>query len=877
MDTSVSLGLWIRQRRKRLDLTQEMLAERVGCSVSAIRKIEADERRPSREVAELLAKCLAIEAKDLPTFLKVARSELRLERLATVPPGVAVPPVVTSPAPQPPIAAVPTSLPAPALFIGRDLELGEVSRLLAQKDCRLLTLVGPGGVGKTRLALAVAAKQQGLFADGVVFVALAALTAPEFIVPTMVNALGFTLAGSVEPQTQLLNYLRAKHILLVLDNLEHLLAGVGLLTDLLAHCADLKLLVTSRERLNLQPEWVFDLQGLPTPPLGSTLAVASSRQASVEEGIERYSAVALFVKSARRMQAGFALSEQNQAAVAQICRLVDGMPLGIELAAAWVHVLSCAEIAAEIQRNLDFLTVTRRDMPMRQRSLRATFAYSWELLAPPEKRVMRQISVFRGGFTREAAKQVAGATLPLLAALVDKSLLRQTEPSHYDLHELVRQYLHEQLEQAGESGPIQQRHLTYCLGLAEARPEGSHSAGQATAQAVWLNQLEREHDNLRAALTWSLAQQESEAALRLCSALRPFWEVRGHITEGRRWLAQALAQSEQAPVVLRAKTLQAAGHLAFEQHDIRAAEKWLEAGLALRSALTDQAEIAVILYTLGRVAWRQSEFARARLLYDEALALYRAQDNRSGIARVLNGLGLLAMSQKDLEHAVTFLEESVALDRALGNQNELARSLFDLGLTTVRMEDGALRAIAYFEASVALCRELGYPKIAAYAINNLAMMVLHQGDASRAMALASESLALCRAAEDRLGISYALVNMGHSAVEQGDLALAGQYFREGLATLGPIDSQGGIESMAWLFEGYTRVAPTIDATRLAALAATLRERYHFTLPPTARTYLEHMLATLRTQLDETTFAAAWAEGQTMTVEQAIALVLAGVG
>ncbi|MFN8494393.1 MAG: tetratricopeptide repeat protein [Caldilineaceae bacterium] len=874
MDTSVSLGLWIRQRRKRLDLTQEMLAERVGCSVSAIRKIEADERRPSREVAELLAEALAIEAKDRPTFLKVARSELRVERLTTVA-SVAAPPAAVPPAPQPSVATTPPPLPVPpALFIGRDVELGEVSRLLAQPACRLLTLVGPGGVGKTRLALAVAAKQQGLFAHGIVFVALAALTAPEFIVPTIVNALGFALAGPVEPQKQLLNYLRDKQMLLVLDNLEHLLAGVGLLTDLLAHCASLKLLVTSRERLNLQPEWVFDLQGLPMPPIGATLAAASSCQAQVEEEIERYSAVALFVKNARRMQAGFALAEENQAAVAQICRLVDGMPLGIELAAAWVHVLSCVEIAAEIQRNLDFLAVARRDVPARQRSLRATFAYSWELLSPPEKRVLRQISVFRGGFTREAAKQVAGATLPLLAALVDKSLLRQTEPGRYDLHELVRQYLREQLEQTGESEATQQRHWAYCLGLAEARPEGARSPTPMTDQAVWLNQLEREHDNLRAALTWSLAQQESEATLRLCCALQPFWEVRGHITEGRRWLAQALAQSEQAPVALRAKTLQAAGHLAFEQHDIRAAEKWLEAGLALRSALVDQAEVAVILYTLGRVAWRQDMPSRAHILYDEALALYRAQGNRSGIARVLNGLGLLAMNQNDLENAVTFLEESVALDQALGNQNELARSLFDLGLTTVRMEDGAPRAIAYFEASVARCRELGYPKIAAYAINNLAMLVLHQGDAPRAMRLASESLALCRAAEDRLGISYALVNLGHSAVEQGDLALAGQSFREGLAILEPLDSQGATESMAWLFEGCTRVVSPSDAVRLAALAATLRKRYHFTLPPTARTYLERILATLRTQLDEATFAAAWAEGQTMTLEQAIAVAIA---
>jgi transcriptional regulator with XRE-family HTH domain len=360
--THVSFGWWLKQRRKTFDLTQADLARCVGCAVVTIQKIEADERRPSRQMAELLAGCLHIPPADQPTFLKVARAELRLERLAEVVPA-ALPPLPPEAEPRSSTSVPPLDLPAPPTpLVGREHELAAIVRLLQETSCRLLTLVGPGGIGKTRLAIEAATHQQAAFAEGVYFVSLAPVSAVEFIIPTIASALAFTFYGPTEPQTQLLNYLRQKRVLLVLDNFEHLLAfpqGTDLLAELLRHAPALKLLTTSRERLNLQGEWVLEIQGLPVPP---------NDQGS---DLEAYSAALLFVQSAQRARVGFVLLPEERPAVARICRLMEGMPLGIELAASWVRSLSCQEIAQESERSLDFLAVSMRDAPARHRSMRA--------------------------------------------------------------------------------------------------------------------------------------------------------------------------------------------------------------------------------------------------------------------------------------------------------------------------------------------------------------------------------------------------------------------------------------------------------------------------------------------------------------------------
>ena len=343
----------------------------------------------------------------------------------------------------------PRPLPIPPTpFIGREAELAEVAQLLANSSCRLLTILGAGGMGKSRLALQTAVGHQRIFADGIAYVSLAPLNSSDLIVPTLAEALNFTLKSSIDLIWQLLNFLRQKEILLVLDNFEHLMDGVSLLGDILAQVSGVKLLVTSRQRLDLLGEWVYEIGGLPLPEVDNTVLAENS-------------AFALFWQSARRADSRFTISDDEACDILRICRLVGGMPLAIELAASWVRLLSCAEIAGEIERGLDFLAVPLRNIPERHRSIQAVFDYSWNLLTPPEQQALARLSVFRGDFTRDGAQQVAKTNLPMLSALVDKSLVRRHKTGHYDLHELIRQYTYEQLIKSKEFDNSYDRHFKF--------------------------------------------------------------------------------------------------------------------------------------------------------------------------------------------------------------------------------------------------------------------------------------------------------------------------------------------------------------------------------------------------------------------------------
>lgn len=378
-----SFGNWVRRRRKALDLTQPELATRVGCSVSAIFKIESDERRPSHQIAELLAKHLEIPVEQHDLFIKVARQEKTVDHLERLPP-------LSTPQPVPGSNPVKANLPIPLTsLIGREHELQMVIQQVQDPACRLLTLTGPGGVGKTRLALEVAHRLHDIFDDGVCFVSLVGISASEFIIPAIIDSLGFIPSGALDLKAQLFHFIKDKHILLILDNLEHLLNGIELLDELLEHAPQVKLLTTSREQLNLRAEWAFEVQGLPVP-------------SHIEmENLESNSAAALFIQRARQVNVNFIPTTEDLSAVRRICKLVDGMPLALELAATWVRMLSAREIAHEIERNIDFLTTIGRDVPQRHRSIRAVFEHSWNLLTEEERRILRQLAVFRGGFTRD--------------------------------------------------------------------------------------------------------------------------------------------------------------------------------------------------------------------------------------------------------------------------------------------------------------------------------------------------------------------------------------------------------------------------------------------------------------------------------------------
>lgn len=476
----IFFGEWLKARRKELDLTQAELAHRAGCSLPALRKIEAGERRPSKQLAEWLGKSIEIPAENLENFIRVARGELSIERLSSLT-GV----LSDANRQDRRKGSSPGHLPGMLTpFIGREPELAALDHLLSDPKCRLITLVGSGGIGKTRLAIEVATRHNDLFPDGLWFVSLASLKSPEYLVPAIADALDFQFQDPAKQLEQLLNYIQNKRALLVLDNLEHLLDGVGLLNDILACSPQIKLLCTSRERLNLLSEWLFDIQGLPVPPYDQA------------GQFNEYSSIALFLQCARRRQIDFTLQDDERKWVLRICQLTEGMPLGIELAAAWVGLLSCEEIATEIERNFDFLTVSMRDLPDRHLSIRATLDHSWHLLTPDEKAALRRLSVFQGSFERKAAEEVCGASLSVLSSLKDKSLLGRIDQRRFNLHEMVQQYASLRLsEDAGEEQQIKDRHAFYFV----QRLSNWEKALQSSRQVETLTEMAQDIDNLRQA------------------------------------------------------------------------------------------------------------------------------------------------------------------------------------------------------------------------------------------------------------------------------------------------------------------------------------------------------------------------------------------
>jgi predicted ATPase/transcriptional regulator with XRE-family HTH domain len=490
-----SFGIWIKRRRKALDLTQDELAQRVGCSTSAIVKIEADQRRPSRQIAELLAKHLEVPPNQHALFIKVARQEKGFQSLSTIPtlPQFETPGNTTPPANNLPLY--------PTLFIGRKYEIDIVSSLLLDPACRLLTLTGPGGVGKTRLAVEVARKLETQFRDGVFFLSMAPVDLPESIIPALANGLGLITSVSADPNQQVFNHLQDKNILLILDNMEHLVASSSILAEILDHTTFVKLLLTSREQVYLQWEWIFEVQGLQVP----------EEVAPID--LNAYSAAALFLHRARQVSRYFQITKEETAALVQICKTVDGLPLAIELAASWVRVMSIYEIAHELERSMDLLETSLRDIPERHRSIKMVFDHSWRLLTSDERLTLMKLSVFSGGFSRQAAESVAGVNLIMLSSIVNKSLIRyNNREERYYLHELIRQYAYEQFR------------------LQKTQPDLINELHRQAAE--WFEQA----NLLAEAVQHALASKDFTLAGRLIEKIAPLTIVSGQIQTALSWL-----------------------------------------------------------------------------------------------------------------------------------------------------------------------------------------------------------------------------------------------------------------------------------------------------------------------------------------------------
>jgi len=777
MNSPLMFGEWLRQRRDGLGLTRKEFAKRVGCSVSTLRKIENGERRTSGQIAELMANCLDIPAAEYSTFVRVARGELSVDRL------LPVSELIASPNISPASTASKISLPVlPTPLIGRQRELDELTQLLRDPQCRLLTLVGPGGIGKTRLAIETASRVQDDFADGVYFVPLTSVNSTRLIVPVIADAIGFAFQGAnpIDPKSQLIGYLKGKQILLLIDNLEHLLAdpAIELLTDLFANSSQLKLLATSRESLGLQGEWVFEVKGLPIPERGRE-----------KESVQNTS-MELFLQRARRAHVGFDVIVEDYPAILRICQLVDGMPLGIELAAAWVRTLSYDEIAKEIERGMDFLSVSTRDVPARHRSMRAVFDHSWKLLTEEEQVVLLQLSVFRGGFQREAAEQVAGAKLSALSALVTKSLVQRSGDHRYVLHELIRQFAAEQFANRPEERVATYvRHGSYYLtyfSRADARLRSS-------AQRETLTELTAEMDNFRMAWEWAISSGEFALVIEAMRTLTMLYDSRGWFQEGIDTLDRATATLETnyggsplertAQVALgqilatRSMFVSRLGH--YEQ-----ARAGLERSLEILRPLNELHVLVEPIYALGEVMELTGNYARALELYSEGLEIATAIGDRWFAALYLTcRIGLVGITQMIVEPEVTYegLQSVMSEWRAIGDPRFTAiglNSLYWSALRLGRYEE----ARAALEESVELSISVGDRWALGFAYRGLGIIAQAQGEHAKAVGMFRKGLDTFTEIGARQDVARALADMSRSVFALGNDTEAERGWRESLRT-----------------------------------------------------------------------------------------------
>jgi predicted ATPase/DNA-binding SARP family transcriptional activator len=599
-------------------------------------------------------------------------------------------------------------------LIGRGVELAELDRLLTDPAVRLVTITGPGGIGKTRLATAIAHQmaEAGCFRDGVVFAPLTPITARSLLTTTIAERLGLSLAGTPQPEKTLLDFVRGRDYLLVLDNFEQLLPEADFLARLLEVAPWSKLLVTSRERLTLPEEWVLDLEGLPYP---GTVQEAQSSD---------YDAVNLFFQRGRQAWSNFSL-EGSLAGVVRICQLTQGMPLALEHAASLIRVCHAGEIADQIESSLDSLSTAFRNLPERHRSMRAVFDGSWRWLSEEERKVFCRLSVFRGGFTRKAAEQVAGASLSVLASLVDKSLLRrcpgQGETTRYDLHELVRQYAADRLLEVGQAEVAQAHdaHLDFFLSLAE-RTKQFWGAEQ---EKQWLKRLEPERSNLNAALRWATEHAKAEHALRLNAALVTFWIYSSPKGEASDWLESSLSmpwdKRSLATMRARAEALIVAGHAALQTSNLELAKARFQEGGELCSKLGDRRRLAWSLRGSGFVCLIRGDLAEAQTFVEESRSICREIQNKWCLAWSLYELGNIALARTELAQAEQLLNDALELLRQQNKELGAFRSLISLGHLG-RAQGNWLEAKARYGEALAIQQETGYIQFVAQILEGIA-------------------------------------------------------------------------------------------------------------------------------------------------------------
>lgn len=821
---AATFGLWLKERRNVLGLTQEELGARIGCSPDSVRKFEAGTRRPSRQIADLLAQYFNVPTDEMELFARFARDQGPGIRAQSSTPTDAPWRALAQPHPTTYLPTPPTSL------IGREREVAQARNLLWRANARLVTLTGPPGIGKTRLGLEVAAALEDDFEDGLLFLPLTSITDPQLVVSTLAQALCVKETPDRPLLASLQEHLRSKQMLLVLDNFEQIVEAAPVVSALLSAAPRLKVLVTSRIPLHLRGEKVISV-----PPL----AVPDPHRISSVEELAQVEGVALFVERAQDNQPDFILDAGNAPDVAAICARLDGLPLAIELAAAKLRLLTPRDLLAHMEQRLMALTGGPRDAPLHQQTLRGAIESSYDLLSIEAREHFRRLSVFASAFSPDEAHVVADVCLDALASLVDQSLLRR-EPApatkdgeykaRFTMLETIREYALEKLAESGELDFLRKRHLDFYMALAKAADLERAGPSQGFRQ----NRLEESRDDLRAALRWARESRHVDMALRMSEALGRFWFNRGYVSEGRDELEATLSISEGLDNIDRARVQYYMAEIASAQDDYTAQRHFYLESLATARRLGGDTDSRKVICDALRgvvvLAIRDGNYTLARQYGEERLATYRDLDDQDGIASSLTNLGYVAFEEGNYQLAHRLWAEGLDIARKLSLTNRIVNLSINMG--------GVARA---------------------------------QGDYVSARSFYTESLAICQELGAKVGIANCLRSLGYVAQQEGVYGDALNYFEESLALY---QEQGSTGKMAeclagisgvWSAQGYPE-----RAARLLGVAESLISSVGYQLESLDQADYKRNLDLTRSMLNENAFALAYTEGAAMSLDDAIA-------